>query len=135
MKLVSAGSGLAMRRSSVITGSPFTPLLGAVRIAPAVTMVSWPPLPALQPPTAALVFALVIASTSEQLAPVTMVAALAVPISAAAPPQAKVRARTSMVAVIFTLLPVTSDTVARLSSMPRPRFTTRRHRPADHGQF
>ena len=62
IKLVRAGSGLVMRRSSVITGKPFTPLLGAVSVTAPVTMVSWPALPALQPPTAALVFALVIAS-------------------------------------------------------------------------
>lgn len=100
MKLVTAGSGLVIRRSPVMTGRPLTPLAGAVRVAPPVTMVSWPALPAMQPPTAALVFALVIASASEPLAPVTMVAALAAP-AAVAPPKARMQTRASSILVII----------------------------------
>jgi hypothetical protein len=136
IKLVIAGSGLVMRRSSVITGSPFRPLLGAARIAPPVTMVSWPALPALQPPTAALVFALVIASTSEQLAPVTMVAAPALPIAAAAPAQAKAIARTSLVPVIVAPLPEGEREPRRpLQSKPLTRALPSAERPGDDGRF
>ena len=99
----------------MMTGKPFTPLLGAVSMAPPVTMVSWPALPAMQPPTAALVFALVIASTSEQLAPVTIVAALAAPTAAAAPAQAKLKARTTLVLDIAALLPKDKRKRRRLS--------------------
>ena len=135
IKLVSAGSGLVMRRSSVMTGKPFTPLLGAVSVTAPVTMVSWPALPATQPPTAALVFALVIASTSEQLAPVTMVAALAAPTAAAAHPQAKARARTSLVPVIVAPLPHDERERRRpLSANPLTR-ALRTDQPADHGPF
>jgi hypothetical protein len=58
-----------------------------------------------------LVFALVIASTSEQLAPVTIVAALAAPTAAAAPAQIRLTARTTFVLDIATLLPRTSESV------------------------
>ena len=123
MKLVIAGSGLVMRRSSVITGKPFTPLLGAVSVTAPVTMVSWPALPATQPPTTALVFALVIASTSEQLTPVVIVAALAAPTAPAAPPQAKAKARTTLVLVIAASLPTTGESVvACLCAHLGPRF-------------
>jgi hypothetical protein len=78
-------------------------------------MVSCPAAPATQPPTAALVFALVIASTSEQLAPVTIVAALAAPTAAAAPAQARLKARATFVLDIAALLPNDKRKRRRLS--------------------
>jgi hypothetical protein len=116
----------------MITGKPFTPLLGAVSMAPPVTMVSCPALPAMQPPTAALVFALVIASTSEHLAPVVIVAALAAPIAAATPAQAKLKARTTLILDIAALLPQDKRKRRRLSLRPRYRSAQIPLVEADH---